>query len=107
VSECPTKALARASRALVVEETQYPAPEVDCFKCDWARRYGLASKEGISTWGVESDRTIPAQRSGGEIAKAYASVKWGIQKRHINTIEECVRVCPAGTHNRRHAQEET
>lgn len=101
IKECPTHALSQSIKTFSLEGIEYPEPNINSFHCDWARRYGLSSKEGIATWGIESDREIPKEKSGEEIAKALSSVKWGIQKRHINTIEECIRTCPAGRKKRK------
>jgi ferredoxin len=95
IRACPTAALAVGKDVLRLEGKSFPLPAVDGFACDWAKRYGLSGPEGPQYWGVDSDRPLPAERSAGKVAEAVSRVKWGIQKRHINIAEECLRVCPA------------
>ena len=93
---CPTCAIRTGRRELRLEGRRFPWPVVDGFACDWAKRYALSGPEGPVFWTLDSDRSLPKKRTGEAVADAMTSVRWGIQKRHVNIAEECLRVCPAG-----------
>jgi len=95
VAVCPTGALAHPQPELRVEKVAYRAPVVDQYACDWAARLGLSGREGPSYCGLDSDRTLPECRTCEAAMDAVASVRWGVQKHHLQICEECVRVCPA------------
>lgn len=96
VVACPTCALSAEVPAIVVEGVEIAMPRPDEFACDWAKRYGLVASEGPACYALESDQPLPEERSGKAIAEAVTRVQWGMQKRHVNIVEECMRVCPRG-----------
>lgn len=93
---CPTSALGQKSLTFRLEEREFRLPLVDCYACDWAKRYCLSGVEGPAYWGMDLDVPLPQTKQAEDAAQALASVKWGVQKRHLNIAEECLRVCPAG-----------
>lgn len=95
IAACPTTALADETVALKLNGTTFNLPRIDCFACDWAARYGLAGEEGPKYCGLDVDLPVPKERTAQAVAAAVSRVNWGVQKRHTNIVEECVRVCPA------------
>ena len=102
IAACPTGAIAGKGRALRIEGSKFRLGAVDCFACDWAKRYCLSGREGPAYMGLDVDVPLPDERSADAIAKAVSQVDWGAQKRHLNVAEECLRVCPA---HRIHAEQ--
>ena len=95
VGACPTAAIGDATVPIALEGVTFDIPRVDPFSCDWAKRYCLSGEEGPKYSGVAVDEPVPQDRSAAQIAAAVCRVKWGVQKLHVNIVEECVRVCPA------------
>ncbi|MBA7556801.1 Epoxyqueuosine reductase [subsurface metagenome] len=96
IKVCPTKAIKKQKISFTIEGKQFTFPEIDSLHCDWAKRYGLADKEGPAYYGLETETPIPKGRiTPQKIAGALTKVRWGVQKRHINICEECIRVCLA------------
>lgn len=94
LASCPTSALKGKNSKLTIENRVFHMPSIDCFSCDWARRYGMSGKEGPQYYGFKRDVPVPKKKDAEEIVRAINKVEWGIQKRHINVCEECIRVCP-------------
>ncbi len=93
IASCPTSAIKGKSVKMKIENKTFHLPSIDCFSCDWARRYAMSGKEGPQYYGLERDLPVPKKKEAGEIVKAINKVEWGVQKRHINVCEECIRVC--------------
>ena len=68
---------------------------VERFACDWAARYCLAGEEGPKYCGLDVDVPLPKDRTTNAVASALGKINWGVQKRHTNIVEECLRPCPA------------
>jgi epoxyqueuosine reductase QueG len=94
ISACPTSALKNKTVELKIEGKDFHIPLIDQFSCDWAKRYGLSGKAGPQYYGKGRDVPVPKDKKPEEIVKAINSVRWGVQKRHLNICEECLRVCP-------------
>lgn len=95
VPACPTAALAGDPVPLRLEGKTFALPRVDCFACDWAKRYCLAAEEGPKYCGLDVDVPLPPEPDASALAAALGGANWGVQKRHGNIVEECLRVCPA------------
>jgi len=95
VEACATGAIANEKVMLKLEGKQFALPKIDCFACDWAKMYGLSGRERPRHWGLSVDVALPQDRATEEVAAALSKVEWGVQKRHLNIAEECLRVCPA------------
>ncbi len=96
IKACPTKAIREKKISFSIEGKQFTFPEIDTKRCDWAKRYGLVGKGGPAYYGLKTDSPLPRGRITPEkIAAALSKIKWGVQKRHINICEECIRLCPA------------
>ena len=95
VEACPTRAISQSRLALKLEGREFALPMIDAFACDWAKRYGLSGEEGPAYLGLDTDLPVPEERTAEALARAVSSVQWGVQKRHLNIAEECLRVCPA------------
>ncbi len=94
ISHCPTTALKNKTAELKIEQTTFYIPSVDCFACDWAKRYAMSGKEGPQYYGLKTDIPVPGKREAEEILMAINKIEWGVQKRHANICEECIRICP-------------
>jgi epoxyqueuosine reductase QueG len=95
VEACPTRAIATQQMSVEIEGRRFALAQIDAFACDWAKRYGLSGKEGTAYWGLEVEVPLPDERNAQALAAAVSAVPWGVQKRHLNMAEECLRVCPA------------
>ena len=94
VQACPTGAITGEEHPLFIEGREFPLRRIDCFACDWAKLYCLAGSEGAAYCGVGAHAPLPERRNAEEIVNALGRVHWGVQKRHLNIAEECLRVCP-------------
>ena len=92
---CPVSAIKKTQTSICVDKTCFGLNDIDCFACDWAKRYGLVEAEGPGYFGVRINVPVPKKRTGAAIVAATESAARGVQKRHINIMEECIRVCPA------------
>ena len=108
IAACPTSAISSEPFVIQLEGKTIEIGNVDCFACDWAKRYCLSSQAGPKYCGLDVDAPIPQDRSSLAVAAAVSKVNWGVQKRHCNIAEECLRVCPArGTEVARKSSERT
>ncbi len=96
IPACPTGALKKSSEDFDIKGAKFLKPSVDCFACDWAKMYNMSGKEGARYCGLDINEPVPPERTPEQTAKSISAVKWGMQKRHINVVEECLRACPAG-----------
>ena len=93
ITSCPTKAIKKGNTILKFEGREFKLPDLDIYRCDWAKRYGLSGKEGPSFYGIEPNVSIPTKITPEKIAECLINTKWGVQKLHINICEECIRNC--------------
>ncbi len=108
VAACPTSAIAPEQATLQLEGRTLDMGRVDCFACDWATRYCLAGEAGPKYCGLDVDVPVPQNRNALAVAAAVSKVNWGVQKRHSNITEECLRICPArGSKEAREPSERT
>jgi epoxyqueuosine reductase QueG len=99
VDACPTDAVTTHTTTLTIEGKSFNLYDIDCFACDWAKRYALSNVEGPTWHGIDVDFPVPPSKNEGDIVHAVTLAKWGVQKRLLNVAEECLRVCPAkGNH---------
>lgn len=92
---CPTRAILGKPVRLNLEKKKFSIGRIDSFACDWAKRYCLNGKEGAQYLGLNVDVPVPKNRTTEALAEAVANVKWGVQKRLLDVVPECLRVCPA------------
>lgn len=92
---CPTSAITARRLPLTIEGVSFDLYDIDCYACDWAKRYALRNVEGPQWHGIDVDFPVPQERTGQAIVGAVAQARWGVQKRLLNIAEECLRVCPA------------
>ncbi|MDO9542590.1 MAG: hypothetical protein Q7J98_09745, partial [Kiritimatiellia bacterium] len=92
---CPTNAILAKPAEISLESKDFRVNMVDNFSCDWAKRYGLSGKEGAQYVGLDVDLPVPKKKTAEAVAEAVSKIQWGVQKRHINVVPECLRVCPA------------
>ncbi|MBU4200063.1 MAG: hypothetical protein KKG09_11060 [Verrucomicrobia bacterium] len=92
---CPTHAISGKPVKLTLEKKDFAVNPIDDFACDWAKRYCLSGKEGGQYLGLKTDLPVPRNRTTDALAEAVANVKWGVQKRLLDVVPECLRVCPA------------
>ena len=76
------------------EGIDFKYPVIDLYKCDMAKRYCLSGEEGPKYYGINPEINISENIDIEKIARNISKVKWGVQKRHLNICEECIRVCP-------------
>jgi len=93
VRSCPVSAIRGYSRILKIEKHEFEIPEIDQFSCDWAKRYALVGKEGPTYMGVDINFRISKAKTE-ELIDKLLKAKFGVQKRHLNICEECIRTCP-------------
>jgi epoxyqueuosine reductase QueG len=91
---CVSGAIKGMAKRIKIEDKEFEIPEIDDFACDWAKRYGLIGEEGTKYMGVEVNIEVPKDERIKKLCESLANVKWGVQKRHLNICEECVRLCP-------------
>jgi len=101
IRACPTSALGGQTVSVKLDGETFRIPQIDSFACDWAKRYCLAGEEGPRYCGLNVDVVVPTQRTAQAVAAAVSKINWGVQKRHTNIVEECIRVCPARGSSRR------
>ncbi len=94
VKNCPTGSIKGKTKKIKIEDKEFEIPEIDDFSCDWAKRYGLAGKEGPEYMGIDVNFKVPGKERIKKLCENLMKVKWGVQKRHINICEECIRNCP-------------
>ncbi len=95
VKACPTQALKNEFKTVNVAGQDLALGMFDCYACDWAKKYCLVGQAGPAFMGAEVNVPVPKEHTAAAIAQATAKVNWGMQKRHLNIAEECLRVCPA------------
>ncbi len=52
---------------------------MDCFACDWAKRYAVSGKEGTQYYGMKTDMPVPEKKEAEEIVRAVNKIDWGVQ----------------------------
>lgn len=93
IKHCPVSAIKRKVKKVEIEGIKFEIPRVDEFTCDVAKRYALVGKEGPAYMGSKVDTTI-SEKSTETLIKKLLETDWGVQKRHLNICEECIRICP-------------
>ncbi len=94
IEHCPAKAIPKKFRQIEIEGTTFTIPDIDYFACDWAKRYALMGEEGPKYMGVDHTYQVPEKKRIEKLCKTLTETTWGVQKRHLNICEECIRVCP-------------
>ncbi len=94
IKNCPTEAIKGKAKKIKIENKEFEIPEIDSFSCDLAKRYGLVGKEGPEYMGIDVNFKVPEREKIKKLCENLMKVKWGVQKRHINICEECIRICP-------------
>lgn len=94
ISSCPTDAIKNETVGFEFEGIDFKYPVIDLYKCDMAKRYCLSGEEGPKYYGINPEINISENIDIEKIARNVSKVKWGVQKRHLNICEECIRVCP-------------
>lgn len=93
---CPTRALGDSVGSFCLGGKSFSAPNVDCFSCDWAKLYGMSGEEGPKYCGLQVDEPVPPEKTAEKAAEKMSQINWGVQKKLLDIVEECLRVCPAG-----------
>ncbi|MCM8766950.1 MAG: hypothetical protein NC901_02670 [Candidatus Omnitrophica bacterium] len=93
VKNCPTKAIKREARKIRIEDKIFRIPVIDEFSCDWAKRFGLNGKDGVKFMGIDNDFKVPEKNRKEKLIENLMKVRWGVQKRHLNICEECIKNC--------------
>ncbi|OGF48887.1 MAG: hypothetical protein A2044_03240, partial [Candidatus Firestonebacteria bacterium GWA2_43_8] len=93
IKACPVKAITGKKISMNLEGKSFNFFETDILRCDWAKRYGLSEKEGPEFYALKTETEFPEDLTPEKLVKAVSGVKWGVQKRHVNICEECLRVC--------------
>ena len=94
IEHCPVSAISGSRKKITIENTTVEIPVIDDFSCDWAKRYGLIGEEGPKYMGVDLNFKVPEREKIKKLCENLIKVKIGVQKRHINICEECIRTCP-------------
>jgi len=96
INACPTSAITEDSLKLIhFEGREFKIPNLNTFACDWAKRYCLVGEEGPSYWNVDINIPVPKEESVEDVLNSVSKYPWGVQKLHINIVEECLRRCRA------------
>lgn len=95
VAACPTSAISDEQVSLQLEGKTIELGRVDCFACDWAKRYCLAGQVGPKYYGLDVDEPLPQAKTVLAVASTVSKANWGVQKRLLDITEECIRLCPA------------
>jgi len=93
ILSCPVKAITKEKVSMNIEGKSFKFYKINMLKCDWAKRYGLSEKEGPEFYALKTEREFPKDLTPEKLAKSVTNVNWGVQKRHVNICEECLRVC--------------
>ncbi|MCM8807075.1 MAG: hypothetical protein ABIM58_02950 [candidate division WOR-3 bacterium] len=93
IKNCPTSAIKRKNVKIEIENKIFEIPVIDEFSCDWAKRYGLIGKEGPKYMGINVDFKVPTKNKTRKLIENLMNLKLGVQKRHLNICEECIRNC--------------
>ncbi|MFN4227908.1 MAG: hypothetical protein ACK4F0_07220, partial [Candidatus Ratteibacteria bacterium] len=93
IKNCPTNAIKAKERKIKIENKIFQIPVIDEFSCDWAKRYGLDGKDGVKFMGIDTNFKVPEKNRKEKLIENLIKVKWGVQKRHLNICEECIRNC--------------
>ncbi len=102
MKSCPVSAIGEKKKSIEIEGVKFDIPEIDEFNCDIAKRYALVGKEGPAYMGSSVNFNIP-EKNTEKLIKNLLDADWGIQKRHLNICEECIRTCPFKGKRRYHA----
>ncbi|MDD5483394.1 MAG: hypothetical protein PHP98_07065 [Kiritimatiellae bacterium] len=92
---CPTRAISGNTTKISLGKNSYSMNRIDDYACDWAKRYVLSGREGGQYLGLKVDAPLPKKRTVEILADTVAKTKWGVQKRLLDVVPECLRVCPA------------
>lgn len=95
IEACPTSAITSKEVTIRLEGKEFKLPKIDSFSCDWAKRYCLVGEEGPFYWNVNINIPVPKEKTTEKILDAISNFPWGVQKLHINIVEECLRKCIA------------
>lgn len=96
INVCPTSAIIENNiESIHFEGKDFKVPIVNLFACDWAKRYCLVGEEGPFYWNVDINFPLPQEEKIEEVLDAVSKFPWGVQKLHINIVEECLRKCRA------------
>lgn len=93
MKSCPAGAIEDREVTIRLEGKVFRVPSIDNFACDWAKRYGLIGEEGPKYMGADVDFRVPDKKSADTLAQTLMKVDIGVQKRHLNICEECIRTC--------------
>ena len=94
IKNCVSEAIKGRTKKIKIENEEFEITDIDNFACDWAKRYGLVGEEGPKYMGIDVDFKVPEREKTKKLCESLMKVKWGVQKRHLNVCEECIRVCP-------------
>lgn len=95
IEACPTSAIMNYNINIKIEGKDFKIPKIDFFSCDWAKRYCLVGEEGPYYWNVDVNIPVPEEKKVEKVLDSVSNVSWGVQKLHINIVEECLRKCIA------------
>lgn len=95
IEACPTSAIIGNNVKFNFEGGNFEFPDINFFACDWATRYCLVGEEGPSYWNVDINIPLPREENIEEVLDSVSKFPWGVQKLHINIVEECLRRCKA------------
>lgn len=95
ISACPTSAISYSTIPIDFEGIKIKIPKFDSFACDWAKRYCLVGEEGPYYWNVDVNIPVPKEKRIEDVVDSVSKTHWGVQKLHINIVEECLRKCIA------------
>ncbi|MBC7321175.1 hypothetical protein H5T89_11095, partial [bacterium] len=95
INHCPTSAIINQEIIIKLEGREFKIPKIDFFSCDWAKRYCLVGEEGPFYWNVDINIPVPKEKKIEKVLDAVSRYSWGVQKLHVNIVEECLRKCIA------------
>ena len=97
IKACPMKAIEEKKIPFEIEGKEFIYPKINTMYCNWAKRYALNGEAGPAYYGVNMPLFPKGEITPEKVASAVSKVQWGVQKRHINICEECIRTCPFAT----------
>ncbi|MGQ9731929.1 MAG: hypothetical protein ACUVX8_11745 [Candidatus Zipacnadales bacterium] len=91
VRACPVGALAESEDIIIADVARLA--NLDCLRCDWAKKYGLVGAEGPALMGQTTDIPPPEGPISAQQIAAAIRQKDPVQRHWTCVVERCLQAC--------------